>query len=136
MKSTLHMRQEVPIVIGLVLTVLTTSCVQSMKVDIDELLSNAQSYQGKEICTEGVYASGSEISALGASTHEVAGAIYLTGPTIWIEGADIRSRTDCFKTDTIPPTEFCQVTVCGLLETGGNYGHLGAYKYQLQGRND
>lgn len=136
MKLALPMRQEVTIVIGLLLTVLTSSCVQSIKVDIDDLLSNPQSYQGKEICAEGVYASGSEISALAAFTHEVAGAIYLTGPTIWIEGADIRSSTDCFKTDTIPPTEFCQVTVCGLFETGGNYGHLGAYKYQLQGRND
>lgn len=133
MKLILNMRKGVFVVIGLGLTLLITSCVQSIEVDIDDLLSNPRSYQKKEVCTEGIYASGFEVNALGAATYREGNAVYLTEPAIWIEGAQIRSRSDCFESATTPPIEFCKVTVCGFLEYGGKYGHVGAYEYQLRG---
>lgn len=116
-----------------------SGCDQSRKashielIEFSDLVSNPHNYHGKNICAEGAYLLGFEVSALGASTYQQGSAVYLTEPVIWIEGADIRSSTDCFKTDTTPPAEFCQATVCGLFETGGNYGHLGAYKFQIRG---
>jgi hypothetical protein len=135
MKLTQSTRRQVTIVIGLLLTLLISGCVRSMEVDIDDLLSNPRSHQGREICTEGVYAAGFEINALAASTLEDGDAVYLTEPAIWLEGAEIRARNDCFTSGTTPPVEFCKVTVCGSFEYGGNYGHVGAYEYELRGAN-
>jgi hypothetical protein len=99
--------------------------------EFEELVAHPQRYHGSEICTAGIYASGFETTALGASTYEVDGAVYLSQPAIWIEGAEIRARGDCIKTGGAPSAEFCQAEVCGLFESGGGFGHLGAYEYQL-----
>lgn len=103
-------------------------------VEFRDLVSNPQRYDGKSLCTNGVYVSGFEASALGASTYQRGSAVYLTEPAIWVENPDIRSRTDCFKTDTTPPAEFCRAIVCGLFEAGGSYGHLGGYSFQMRGK--
>ena len=103
-------------------------------VDFDELVTNAQSYHGQQLCTAGVHVLGFETSALGASTYRRGTAVYLTEPAVWIEGAEIRTTGDCFTSYTAPPAEFCQVELCGLFESGGGYGHLGGYQHQLRGR--
>ena len=100
MIAALHIRRGASIVMALLLALLINGCIQSMKVDISDLLSNPERYQGREICTEGIYVSGFEASAVGASTYQVGGAVYLTEPAIWIERADIRSSSDCFETQT------------------------------------
>jgi hypothetical protein len=104
-------------------------------IEFSDLVSNPQKYQGKNICTEGVYISGFEASALGASTYQRGSAVYLTEPTIWIERPDVTiiSRSDCFSTGTLTSSEFCWVTACGIFGTGSNYGHVGAYKFQIRG---
>lgn len=105
-------------------------------VEFSELVAHPQRYHGSEICTSGVYAAGFETSALGASTYEVDGAVYLSQPTIWIEGAAIRYRGECVEGGGIPEAEFCQVEVCGLFEFGGGFGHLGSYECQLRGSGE
>jgi len=102
-------------------------------VEFAELVTNAQSYHGEELCTAGVYVLGFETSALGASTYERGSAIYLTEPSVWVEGAEIWITGDCFTSDTAPAAEFCRSEVCGLFESGGGHGHLGGYDYQLRG---
>lgn len=131
----LDVRRGTSILVALLLALLINGCMQSMKVNIDDLLSNPERYHGRQICTEGIYVSGFEVSAVGASPYQVGGAVYLTEPAIWIERADIRSRSDCFETQTTPPAEFCNAIVCGLFEYGGSYGHVGAYEYQLRGND-
>jgi hypothetical protein len=71
---------------------------------------------------------------LAASTYEKDGAVYLAEPVAWLEGADVRSRSDCFTPDTAPQATFCRVAVCGRFEAAGGYGHLGAYDFQIRGR--
>lgn len=56
-------------------------------VEFSEMVAHPQRYHGSEICTAGVYASGFETSALGASAYEVDGAVYLSEPAVWIEGS-------------------------------------------------
>jgi hypothetical protein len=102
-------------------------------VSFADLVANPDGYRGREICTEGVYASGFEVSALGASTYQENASVYLTAPAIWIEGANIVSRQDCFSAGANPPVEFCRVTVCGVFEAGAGYGHAGAYEFQIRG---
>jgi hypothetical protein len=100
----------------------------------DTLVADPQAYAGQYLCTEGVHVDGFEASGLGASTYEKDGTLQLSEPVIWLEGAEFQSREDCIQTDTSPPFEFCQVVVCGVFETGGGYGHGGAYAYQIRGR--
>ena len=102
-------------------------------VEFGELVAAPQRYHGRQICTAGVYVLGFETSALGASTYQRGSAIYLTEPAVWVGEAEIHSTGDCFSSDTAPPAEFCQVQVCGLFESGGGFGHLGGYEYQLRG---
>jgi hypothetical protein len=97
------------------------------------LTASPDGYAGAWVCTEGMHVSGFEVSALGSSTYEEAGAIRLTEPVIWLEQADIRSRRDCFTAETPPhPSyEFCRVEVCGQFDYGRTYGHADCCGYQL-----
>lgn len=104
---------------------------QTDRVTFDALVASPQRYATQYVCTEGVYAGGFEVSGLAASADEEDGYLQLTGQVIWLEGADIRTREACTRTGTVPPFEFCQAVVCGVFETGGGYGHGGAYAYQL-----
>jgi hypothetical protein len=104
-------------------------------VAFDHLVANAQQHAGQYLCTEGVHVDGFEASGLAAAMFESDGHTQLTEPVIWVEGADLRSREDCIRTDTNPPFEFCRAMVCGVFETGARYGHGGAYAYQLRGQD-
>lgn len=102
-------------------------------VEFGELVAHPQRYRGSQVCTEGVYASGFETNALGMSTHKAGEVVYLTEPTIWIEGAEIRARGDCLEVGGSSQADFCPVEACGIFESGGGFGHLGGYEYQLAG---
>ena len=133
------MKKAVLAIARLLIIVLIGGCLGTPKrttgefVEFSELVANPQRYHGSEICTAGVYASGFETSALGASTYELDGAVYLSEPTVWIEGAEIRSTGQCVEAGGAPQAEFCNVEVCGLFESGGGFGHVGGYEYQLRG---
>jgi hypothetical protein len=104
-------------------------------IDFETLVSRPQAYAGRRICTEGIYASGFEISAMGSSTYQRGEAIYLAEPTIWIEGGEtyhpILSSGECFTSTTVMPVEFCPATACGVFEFGEGYGHTGGWAYQI-----
>ena len=84
------MKEYVLWLAAVLLIILTNGCGQggpanrSKAVEFGELVSNPQKYHGKDVCTEGVYVSAFEISALGASTYQRGSAVYLTEPAIWI----------------------------------------------------
>lgn len=104
-------------------------------VAFNDLIANSDIYANQDLCTEGTAVSGFEISAIAADTSERNGAVYLTKPTIWLENVVPESTSACFTTG-LPPTEFCRVRVCGRFETGGGFGHLGGYDFQLVGAGD
>jgi hypothetical protein len=117
------------------LVILLGSCTQAHPKSIvfGDLVSNSDRYHGKNVCAEGICVSGFETSALGASTYRDRDVVYLAEPAIWLEGADVVFRRDCFSSGAYPPHEFCQVRACGLFEAGGSYGHAGVYKFQIRG---
>ena len=98
-------------------------------IPFETLVTDSASYTGKQICTEGIYLSGFEISALGESTYERDGFPYLTEPVMWIERADVKTQAECAS---FQGYQFCPVQVCGRFKFGGSYGHLGGYKYQIE----
>jgi len=119
------------LLVGFLLALSVNACDAQQNVPFEELVSNPKRYHGRRVCTEGIYATGFEVNALGASLRREGEAVYLTEPVIWLEGAEIRSSTDCVDSRTFPTASFCKVTVCGLFESGGYYGHLGGYAYRL-----
>lgn len=121
-------------VVGAAIVICASACTTVKDVPLDELLSSPDRYDGKWICTEGIQATGFEVNALGAQLRRQGSEVYLAGPLIWLEGAEIVSSTDCFDSAT-GAARFCEATVCGLFESGGRYGHLGGYEYQLGARD-
>jgi hypothetical protein len=127
-------------IVTLILGTLLLACCQSDSrgdsdlVALETLMATPQRYAGQYVCTEGVHVDGFEASGLAASMYEQDGYPQLTEPVIWLEGAEFESREDCIRTDTQPSFEFCQALVCGVFETGGGYGHGGAYAHQLRGQ--
>jgi hypothetical protein len=136
-KVQMSIKKRILLLAAFLLIISINGCSQGhgKMIEFGDLVSNPQKSQGKNICTEGVYVSGFEVSALGSSTYQRGSAVYLTEPAIWIERPDITitSRSDCFSTETLTPFQFCRATVCGVFETGGNYGRLGAYRFQIRG---
>jgi hypothetical protein len=108
---------------------------QSDLVAFEALVADPRAYAGQTVCTEGVQVDGFEASGLAASTKEQDGHLQLAEPVIWLEGAEIRSQEDCVQADTQPPYAFCRAVACGVFETGGGYGHGGAYAHQLRGQD-
>lgn len=100
-------------------------------VTFDALITSPQRYANQYVCTQGAYAGGFEVSGLASTAHAVDGCLLLDSPVIWLERGDFQKRENCTRTDTVPSFEFCHVVVCGVFETGGTYGHGGAYAYQL-----
>lgn len=125
------MKRKVLMSLCFLFCILSNGCAEKMNARIDDLLSNPGLYLGKHICTYAIDVSGFETNGLAESTYEEAETIYHTEPVIWIEGAEIASRTACLRSETLPATEFCQATVCGI-PYGANYGHVGAYPFQLR----
>ena len=105
---------------------------QSIAVPFTDLMANPENYANQDVCTEGTAVSGFEASAIAVDTIERDGAVYLTEPAIWLENIVPGSKSDCFTTG-LPPAEFCRMRVCGRFETGGGFGHLGGYHFQLVG---
>ncbi len=108
-----------------------TASGQQQVVLFDDLIADATSYAGQQVCTEGIAVAGFEANALGASTRQQGNAVYLSEPTIWIAVAEKDIIGECTSPVTGSDIAFCPTRVCGLFEADGGYGHMGQYQYQL-----
>ncbi len=81
---------------------------------------------------EGWYVDAFETSAMARGTEERGNAVYLTEPAIWVDRATVIEERNCFIIETMPPSEFCEVTVEGIFDYGEGYGHIDAYKYRIR----
>lgn len=125
----------VVILIALVVSLIPLVNLYSVKnVAFSELISNPQKYNGKHVCTEGVYLSSFEVSVLGAEISGQGINMQLVEPTIWIESREgIKFKSDCLEIRELYGTaEFCNAKVCGIFEYGERYGHIGRYDYQIR----
>lgn len=127
------------LVLSLMSSVLT-GCSNSADrtVTFEQLISQADKYNGQSVTLEAFYFGGFEISALsGAVGPSTSGVwrIVPTGTLIWVEGGiseevykKLYQQTD---TPSAYPERIGKLKVTGKFETGGQYGHLDAYQYQI-----
>ena len=127
------MKQPTIIINSIILILLLVACRSRVRatnhVNFLELISDPIKFSGTNICIEGIYVSGFEVSALGADIYELNGSIYLTEPAIWVEGIEVKNLDECKVSQGY---SFCPAKVCGLFEYGHQYGHLGGYEYQIK----
>ncbi len=111
-------------------------------VTFEQLLSNPGQYNGKEITVEGFVFLGFETMVL---SEELKKSGYAEGHLIpgermlWIEGGIPTEIYDQLQEQNMPgdyegraePEKFGLLKVKGIFSYGGQYGHLGAYKYQI-----
>jgi hypothetical protein len=105
-------------------------------VTFEQLLSSPNQYSGKEITIEGFVFLGFETMVL---SEELNKSGYAEGHLIpgermlWIEGGiptDIHD--ELHQQHMMGPSErYGKVLTRGVFQYGGQYGHLGAYKYQI-----
>lgn len=108
----------------------------SANVTFDQLFSNPNRYNGKEITIEGFVFFGFETMVL---SDELTDSGYAEGHLIpgermlWFEGGlPTKTYDQLYKQDMMGPSErYGKVLATGLFQYGGQYGHLGAFKYQI-----
>jgi hypothetical protein len=109
----------------------------SQKVTFDQLISQATEYNGKSVTLNAFYFSGFEISALAGSLESASSGdrFVPAGTLIWVAGGISQELQNGLYTQTDTPSGypeyFGELTVTGKFETGGAYGHLNAYQYQI-----
>lgn len=120
---------------------------QPLAVTLEELFNHPRRYNGRDICTSGVYLRAFEVSALAQSSYEQDGITHISQPNIWVEGGDFRQKKDCFPGEHWPESLFCQVEICGNFQiakaalswkTAGErnwvevgFGHMSTWPYQI-----
>ncbi len=107
-------------------------------VTFDQLISQADRYNGRSVTFEAFYFAGFEISALsravGPSTSGT-WKIVPTGSLIWVESGISEELFNKLYRQTDTPSGYTEhigkLKVTGNFETGRKYGHLDAYQYQI-----
>jgi hypothetical protein len=97
------------------------------------LVSDPAHYQGRQVCTKGVYLDGVEAMGLAEGIYQRDGRTYLSEPVIWLESPQVAWQAGCFVQNSVPPAQFCHARVCGVFEAEGQYGHAGGYRFQIRG---
>lgn len=99
-----------------------------LRVPLPELIANAEKYNNMELCTDGYYMKGFEVSTLADSFTQKEGYRALNPPLIWIEQPPLATY-QCM--DEPWNARICIVVVCGKFMAGGQYGHMGGFQYQF-----
>ena len=124
----------------LVLVLFTASCgiqqADSGYVSLEQLFSNPEKYNGKQVTVEAFYFHGFEVIVLSEVldySGYAEGHLVPKGRMIWVEGGiplDVYNRL--YQQQMMGPTErFGRVKVTGKFQCGGKYGHVGGYDYQI-----
>ena len=102
----------------------------------EQWFSEPNQYNGQEITIDGYYFKGFEIIVLSEKLHysgQAEGHLIPTGRMLWIEGGIPTEIYDSLsQQEMMGPTErYGQIRIKGKFESGGEYGHLGQYDYQI-----
>jgi len=115
-----------------------SGCQSNQSITFSDLVSRADRYNGKTVTFEAFYFSGFEISALSESVGPADSGpwrIVPRGTLIWVKGGIPRELIDRLYGQTDTPSGYPErvgrLKVTGMFETGGRYGHLDAYEYQI-----
>jgi hypothetical protein len=95
-----------------------TSADGFLKVSLKDLFANPQIYNGKELCTDGIYLKAFEVSALADSYEIKDNYRSLVGPNIWVEHPAMETFECVEESDRFG--KFCMVVVAVSLNMAGS----------------
>ena len=109
---------------------------QDNEVTFEQLFSNPSQYSGKDITLEGFFFLGFEIMVISEELHYsgyAEGHLTPSDRMIWIEGGvPTNIYNNLYEQNMMGPLErYGKVLIKGIFEYDGQYGHLGAYEFQI-----
>jgi hypothetical protein len=113
-----------------------TACSAPAEITVEQLMANPEKYNGDVVVVRGYYFHGWETVLLceGLKYSGLAeGHIGPDGETMWVEGGlplDVYEKL-YIQSDMGPEERYGKIRVKGKFETGGQYGHLGAFDSQI-----
>jgi hypothetical protein len=126
------------LVLSLLSVVLSGCGGQVEFVDFSQLISEPDQYKEQTIILDAFYFSGFEISALSESLEPSGssnGNLVPVGTLIWVAGGLSQALYDKLYTQTETLSgyaeRFGKMRIAGKFESGGKYGHLNGYNYQI-----
>jgi hypothetical protein len=110
----------------------------NQSVAFSQLISRADRYNGKTVNLEAFFFSGFEISVIAETVGPAtsgAWRIVPTGTLVWVKSGITEKIFDkLYRQTTTPsgyPENIGKLRITGTFETGGKYGHMNAYNYQI-----
>ena len=106
------------------------------EVDIEDIFSDSDKYNGKNVIIEGFYFQGWEIIVLSEKLEPsgyAEGHLVPEGRMIWVKGGIPKEVYEMlYKQQMMGPEEqFEKIRIQGINEYGGEYGHLGGFNSQI-----
>jgi hypothetical protein len=133
-------RSSIWIALILLLLIPTVAC-ETARPDtayltLEQLLSNPGRYNGHQVTVEAFYFSGFEINVLSEGLDYsgfAEGHLVPKGRMVWVEGGIPKEVYDrLYQQQMMGPIErYGKVKMTGKFQSGGKYGHVGGYDYQI-----
>jgi len=106
------------------------------EVTFEQLFSSPKQFHGKNIILEGFYFHGFEVIVLAERLEYsgyAEGHLVPRGKMLWVEGGiPLEIYNQLYQQQMMGPDErYGKLKVKGKFEYGGQYGHVGAYNYQI-----
>ena len=106
------------------------------EVTFEQLFSDPEQYNGKTITIDGFYFHGFEVIVLSEVLEYsgyAEGHLIPEGRMMWVEGGiPVEVYDQLYEQQMMGPTErYGKIRVKGKFAYGGQYGHVGAYSYQI-----
>jgi hypothetical protein len=123
-----------------VLLFLSGGCSAASKatVTFDELISNAEKYNGKTVTVDGIYVSSFEATVLAGNIQFTPNGeseeLTTVGSAIWFAGflpQEVRDKLYAHTSPDAGVQHYAKVRVTGMFESGGKYGNLHEYHYRI-----
>jgi hypothetical protein len=129
---------EIPVYLTLTNPISTTPATTSLQVSFAQLVAAPQEYNNQTITIEGFWFDGFEIEVLTERlipSDFAPGNLQPDGLKIWIKNGlpeDVSQQLYLQPNNpTGYPAHYGKVEITGVLEYGGQYGHMNAYQYQF-----
>jgi len=124
------------LIIGLTIGCDEERVTKMQDVTLEQLFTNPDKYNGKQVIVEGFYFQGFEVQVI-AERLEISGYaeghLVPKGKMLWVEGGIQREIYDKFnQQQQMGPLErFGKVKITGKFEYGEKYGHVGGFDSQI-----
>ena len=124
------------LIIGLTIGCNEEQATEVQDVTLEQLFTNRDKYNGKQITVEGFYFHGFEVIVLSERLEYsgyAEGHLAPKGKMLWVEGGIPKEIYDELNQQQMmgPSERYGKVRIKGKFEYGGKYGHLGAYDSQV-----